>query len=59
MAIIEVTDLHKIRDLRPKGITTNIEQGEVVVIIGPSEAAKVLLRCLNSCPPREIRLRAT
>ena len=50
MAMIEITDLKKyfgrLRALR--GVTTNIEKGEIVVVIGPSGSGKsTFLRCLN------------
>jgi len=48
--VIEVKDLHKhFGDLHIlKGITTTIEKGEKVVIIGPSGSGKsTFLRCLN------------
>ncbi len=50
MAIIEVNNLHKkFNQLHVlKGITTRIEQNEVVVVIGPSGSGKsTFLRCLN------------
>ena len=48
--MIEVKDLHKqFGDLEVlKGITTTIERGEVVAVIGPSGSGKsTFLRCLN------------
>ena len=49
MGILKVRDLHKkFRLARLKGITTDIKQGEVVVVIGPSGSGKsTFLRCLN------------
>lgn len=50
MGILKVRDLHKkFKDLHVlKGITTDIKQGEVVVVIGPSGSGKsTFLRCLN------------
>lgn len=48
--MIEVNDLHKsFGDLHIlKGISTTIQRGEKVVIIGPSGSGKsTFLRCLN------------
>ncbi|HHT35756.1 MAG: amino acid ABC transporter ATP-binding protein [Candidatus Wallacebacter cryptica] len=48
--MLKVRDLHKkFKDLHVlKGITTDIKQGEVVVVIGPSGSGKsTFLRCLN------------
>ena len=50
MGILKVRDLHKkFKDLHVlKGITTDIKQWEVVVVIGPSGSGKsTFLRCLN------------
>jgi cystine transport system ATP-binding protein len=49
--MISITDLHKqFHHLQVlKGITLNVPQGKVVVIIGPSGSGKTtLLRCLNA-----------
>ena len=48
--MIKITDLHKSFGLHEvlKGISLDISQGEVVVIIGPSGSGKsTLLRCIN------------
>lgn len=55
MAIIEVKDLHKTFKLQDgrelnvlNGITTGIEKGEKIAVIGPSGSGKsTFLRCLN------------
>ena len=55
MAIIEVKDLHKTFKLQDgrqlevlKGITTGINKGEKIAVIGPSGSGKsTFLRCLN------------
>ena len=48
--MISVKDLHKSFNGTPvlKGITTEIEKGDVVCVIGPSGSGKsTFLRCLN------------
>ena len=50
MAIVEIDDLHK--NFGPlevlKGINLDVQQGEVVTIIGRSGSGKsTLLRCIN------------
>ena len=50
MDLIEIKDLHKKygRNEVIKGISLNVKEGEVVVIIGPSGTGKsTLLRCIN------------
>ncbi len=50
MAKIEIRDLHKYFDKNEvlRGISTDIEEGEVVCLIGPSGSGKsTFLRCMN------------
>lgn len=56
MAIIEVKHLHKVfGDLEVlNDISFNVEEGEVICLIGPSGSGKsTLLRCLNKLEEKQ------